>query len=800
MPEEATRTSTTPGPELPPPDFALASAGDKSLLRPLIYIPIGGGIIAIGLYLVLALQTGAWQLLAAAALIAIGIAFGVLASRFIKQGRFQAAGYSLILGFAIAYGGAEAVLIGFTSQIVIGGSLLIILTGSILLPGQWKKILGISAVYLTALWLIDHATLIPRYDASNLVILNLVITGITVVLGLAVLWRFMRMYPTYTLRTKLIIAFLAVSLVSVGVVTFYADRTLRTTLQERASSQLTNVAQLRGSAVGDLLAEEAKLLQTLALSENLRTEAATSNASYQGTEAATQAALLKIDETWRAAVAAQNDNDPLLQAKLTNPLAQYLQEYRALYPENVEIFVTDLRGALLGATNRTSDYYQADEDWWQAAYSKGSGAIYFSQPAYDESSGAYSIDIALPLYDPSGKQMVGILRTTVDLAAKTDIIAKAQIGEISLLLPNGSRVTAQGPARCQATCWRNYRSMQRTPQRLNGKVNPVSWRWRLFKPVIPDLGISVGQLRWKVVSHQPRAEILAPVETQTTNVLLVFGVITVIIAGASLGLSQILVRPITNLTTAAKRVAEGDLAVRAAVETHDEIGTLALTFNNMTAQLSSLVSSLEDRVQARTEQLRTSAAVGQAAASVLDPSQLLREVVNLITDRFGFYYAAVFTLDEAGRYAVLREGTGEAGLTLKERDHKLEVGGRSMVGSVITQRKARIALDVGAEAVRFANPLLPDTRSEIALPLMVGNRVLGALDVQSTHEAAFDEANATVLQSMADQIAIALNNAEQFKLIEQQARQQSDFNQFSRSLFVGLPGGRSLSRFGHCVG
>ncbi len=180
-------------------------------------------------------------------------------------------------------------------------------------------------------------------------------------------------------------------------------------------------------------------------------------------------------------------------------------------------------------------------------------------------------------------------------------------------------------------------------------------------------------------------------------------------------------------------------------------------------ELRALQGQLEHRVALRTEQLRASADVGRAAVSILDTNQLLREIVNLITDRFGFYYTAVFLADSTGRWAVLREATGEAGGILKERKHRLEIGGQSMVGTAMKTRKARIALDVGAEAVRFANPLLPDTRSEIALPLAVGSLVMGALDVQSTQMAAFDEASAAVLQSMADQIAIALSNTLQFQ-------------------------------------
>ena len=205
--------------------------------------------------------------------------------------------------------------------------------------------------------------------------------------------------------------------------------------------------------------------------------------------------------------------------------------------------------------------------------------------------------------------------------------------------------------------------------------------------------------------------------------------------------------------------------------------------NQANAELSDLRDSLEERVSQRTAQLQASAEVGQAAAATLDSDQLLRQVVNLITERFGFYYAAVFILNDSGTVAVLREATGEAGRILKERGHQLGVNERSMVGYAVLQRKARIALDVGLDPVRFANPLLPDTRSEIALPLMTGNRVLGALDVQSTQSAAFDESSAVVLQAMADQIAIALNNAEQFTQAELQAKRQGELNQFSRELF-----------------
>jgi GAF domain-containing protein len=170
-------------------------------------------------------------------------------------------------------------------------------------------------------------------------------------------------------------------------------------------------------------------------------------------------------------------------------------------------------------------------------------------------------------------------------------------------------------------------------------------------------------------------------------------------------------------------------------------------------------SSLESRVESRTLQLRAVNEVGRASSAILDPEQLIVRVVNLITDQFGYYYAALFLVDEKGEQAELHSATGEAGRVLKENKHHLRVGGNSMVGMAISTREPRISLDVGTEPIRFENPLLPYTRSEIALPLIAGERILGALDVQSTKAGAFGPQEIETLQGMANQVAIAFENA-----------------------------------------
>jgi len=198
---------------------------------------------------------------------------------------------------------------------------------------------------------------------------------------------------------------------------------------------------------------------------------------------------------------------------------------------------------------------------------------------------------------------------------------------------------------------------------------------------------------------------------------------------------------------------------------------------------SIMVSTLENRrlfrqIQRRSAQLETSAEVSRIASTILDPSELLPEVVELIKKGFNLYYAGIFLIDvdgdltgESNKWAVLHAGSGFQGQQLLEAGHKLEIGGNSMIGSAIATAEARIALDVGSEAVFFRNPYLPDTRSEMALPLISRGQVLGALTIQSDQEKSFTPEDITSLQTMSDQLANAIENAHLFEQTEARAEE-----------------------------
>jgi GAF domain-containing protein/anti-sigma regulatory factor (Ser/Thr protein kinase) len=175
-------------------------------------------------------------------------------------------------------------------------------------------------------------------------------------------------------------------------------------------------------------------------------------------------------------------------------------------------------------------------------------------------------------------------------------------------------------------------------------------------------------------------------------------------------------------------------------------------------------------IQRHATLLKAAARAAKNITTILDPYELLQRTVDIICDEFGFYYAGVFLLDDLKQYAVLKAGRGEAGRGMINAGHKLAIGGNSMIGASIANRQGRIALDVGEEAVFFENPHLPKTRSEMALPLVVGDEAIGALTVQSTEEAAFHDEDIAALQTMADQLAIAIQNSNLHRQAERRSR------------------------------
>jgi sensor domain CHASE-containing protein/GAF domain-containing protein len=264
---------------------------------------------------------------------------------------------------------------------------------------------------------------------------------------------------------------------------------------------------------------------------------------------------------------------------------------------------------------------------------------------------------------------------------------------------------------------------------------------------------------------------------------LVFGLVTLLILEG-----QVLSR-LTRISQAVSDIGEsGDLSARVMMTGEDELSNLATAINGMLKSLQESDARLAEHnrdLARRARYLEATAKVAQDAASVLNLSELLMRVVDLISERFGFYYAGIFLLDPTGEWAVLQAASSEAGQRLLARRYHLRVGQEGIVGYVTNRGEPRIALDVDTDSAFFKDPELPYTRSEVALPLRAGGEIIGALDVQSQEPGAFSEEDAAVLQTFADQVAMAISNARLFQQLQESLRgQRQAFGELSRQAWV----------------
>ena len=255
------------------------------------------------------------------------------------------------------------------------------------------------------------------------------------------------------------------------------------------------------------------------------------------------------------------------------------------------------------------------------------------------------------------------------------------------------------------------------------------------------------------------------IQTQTQKGI-TFGITTFIaLAIVGIGLGTIItrsLRPVGELTTAAEEIAAGNINRTVPITSKDELGILAKAFNAMTTRLRELIDSLEERVAARTRDLELAVAVGRDLSEVQEVDELLVNAVNRIRNRFGLYYAQIYLVDQENQQLVLRAGTGEAGEALLQQKHTLNLEQISINSRAVSNQEAVIVSDTQASNLFRPNPLLPNTRSEMSVPLISGPHVIGVLDMQSDKPYDLTEENLPAFQTLAGQLAIAIENATLF--------------------------------------
>ena len=284
-----------------------------------------------------------------------------------------------------------------------------------------------------------------------------------------------------------------------------------------------------------------------------------------------------------------------------------------------------------------------------------------------------------------------------------------------------------------------------------------------YAPVLTSNGERVGVLGVDISANT----ILAQEQRYLSRLIIIVLPSLLLIVVGGVVFANYLAKPIVNLRDMANKISQGEFNAHIEnIPKTRELAELSLDLNSMTDNLRGLINDLEQRVAERTvgltkrtDQLRAASYIARQTADVQDLSSILTIVVDLITNQFGYYHAGIYLMNEAGNEAVLQSASSEGGKRMVERGYTVEIGSPGMLSYVVSQKRARIASDIGAEAVFFNNPDLPMTRSEVTLPLLIRNRLLGVLDIQSDQPQAFRAEDIDVFQTLADQVAVAIENA-----------------------------------------
>jgi GAF domain-containing protein/HAMP domain-containing protein len=618
--------------------------------------------------------------------------------------------------------------------------------------------------------------------------------AIGVIVSVIYIFIVLRRFNQLPLRTKLVVAFVLIALVPVVLLGVQSTIITRNNLTNQANTDLIESARTAGQAIDTALDNELDAIRTEAqiidLSDYLSQPVSARAGSPE--EARAQQILLALQR-----------KDPV-----------FISSYALLDGKGVDV---------LDTFQEDIGIDKSDRDYFQASFAEG--APFLSPVRISQSTMEPSIYFSAPIMGREGR-IIGVLRSRYNASFLQNILneaAKSKHDEFAVLVDNETyvRIADSGD---QLLSFKAYDDLSDSEIKdLQTRLRlPPGLPWQVIAPepsVLEGIrnlekqplftassitfhdentyagGVKLKNANWIVLIQRKESSVLAPIQSQTRAITIVALLVIILAVVTGFMASQVLAQPLTQLSAVASDIAHGNLNARAVSQTQDEVGALAEAFNRMTSRLQDTLGSLETRVSERTSDVETARLISdrrsQELQAISDISRLVSSeqrldtlltlITRLVSEKFDFYHVGIFFVDDTRQYAVLQASNSEGGRRMLARRHRLEVGQTGLVGYVSKTGEPRIALDVGADAVYFDNPDLPETRSEMALPLNVHGETIGVLDIQSTKPGAFTENDAKTLSILADQIAIAISNARLFGQNKQALEElQSLYNQYLR--------------------